>query len=375
MRRTACLAAAAAALLACGRAKPPVKLAVITTLSGPGAPEGNGLLRAVTLAVEDAGGVAPDGRPVVVESFDDRGEAEPAREAARAVVNDPAFFAVVGPYFSVPAAAAGRALAYKGVVMLTSAGSSVVTRQQEAPEWREQRVIFQMTATSSRQGDWDAEYAVKRLGLSRVAVAHDGGAYGIDIAGHFAEGLRRRGVEPIWQGHGGPGAAEREGAAAAVAVLAPELVFFGGLPPTTGDFMKAARAAGYAGRFMAGGGARQPLLFDHAGPAADGALVSMQGLLLETMPAAAEFVARYRARFGQEPGMMDHYAYDATRIALWAVKRTGGDRTAASAAIRAQAHETMMGTVNFDAKGTAMKGLVSMTRADAARRAFPPADL
>jgi branched-chain amino acid transport system substrate-binding protein len=358
----------------CGRKPPPLKLAVITPLTGSNAAEGVGYDRAVRLAVEDAAKAGLPGREVVVVTFDDQALPDPAVEAARAVAADPDFFAVIGPMNSAPAMAAGRVLAFKGVVMLTTAGSSEVTLQQEEGGWSEQRVIFQMTPSSSRQGDWDAEYATRKLGMNRFAVLHDGGVYGRNLSGYFSQGFTSRGGQVVFNGAGGPDAASRANAVTIVAALQPQGVFFGGMPDETGAFMREARAAGYRGVFMAGGGARRPRLFDSAGEAARGAYMSLPGLVIDRIPSGVEFVERYRKRWGEAPRMMDHYAYDAARIALWAMHRTKGDRRAAADAIRSEPHETFMGTMRFDGKGLSIKSFVSMTLADPDTRSFPPAD-
>ncbi len=372
--RRGLLACAVLTAFACGKKAPPLKLAVFTPLTGPSAAEGVGYDRAVRLAVEDAARTGLAGRAVEVVTFDDGADPVKAVEAARVVAADPDVFAVIGPMNSGPALAAGRVLAFKGVAMLTSAGSSEVTSQQEEGGWSEERVIFQMTPSSARQGDWDAEYATRKLGMRRFAVLHDGGAYGRDLSGHFKEGFARRGGDVVFDGPGGPDAAARATAVTIVTALQPEGVFFGGMPDETGAFMREARAAGYRGVFMAGGGARRPRLFDSAGEAARGAYMSLPGLVLERLPSGADFIERYRKRWNEEPRMMDHYAYDAARIAMWAMRQTKGDRRAAPDAIRAAPHETFMGTLHFDGKGRSVKSFVSMTRADPDTRSFPPAD-
>ncbi len=126
--------------------------------------------------------------------------------------------------------------------------------------------------------------------------------------------------------------------------------------------------------FFAGDGAKSDDFFKYAGDAGDGAYFSVSGVALESLPSAADFVARYRKRWSDAaPRTFDHYAYEAARIALWALGKTGGDRKAAIEAIRSEPHEAMMGTFIFDAKGDSLKSLITIMKADARARRFESA--
>jgi branched-chain amino acid transport system substrate-binding protein len=125
---------------------------------------------------------------------------------------------------------------------------------------------------------------------------------------------------------------------------------------------------------MSGDGAKSDDFFGYAGDAADGAYVSVSGVPSEALPGAAEFIARYGRRWnGASPRSMDHYAYEAARIALWSMRRTGGDRVAAIEAIRSESHEALMGQFIFDAKGDSLKSLITMMKADGRARRFTTA--
>ncbi|MFI5350158.1 MAG: ABC transporter substrate-binding protein, partial [Elusimicrobiota bacterium] len=86
--------AASCALSACARPEAPVKLAVIAPMSGELAADGQGMQRAVTLAVEDARADGTLSRPVEVLALDDRADPAAAAAAAGQAAADPAVFAV-----------------------------------------------------------------------------------------------------------------------------------------------------------------------------------------------------------------------------------------------------------------------------------------
>ena len=377
MRRTRTAAAALAwSLSACGvRPEPTVKLAVIVPLTGELAADGKSMERSVTLAVEDARAEGSLPRPVEILVLDDRAEPAASAAAARRAAADPAVFAVIGPLTSGCAIEAARALAPDPLPMITpSATATELTLQQERPQWPGARVVFRLPPSDALQGDADAEYALRRLGFKRMGVIHDGTPYGRGLADAFRRGFEKRGGNvpfflSIERGADDYGAAARE-----LAKQRPDGVFFGGLYVEAGKILKQARGAGFTGAFFAGDGANNDDFFRYSGDAGAGAYVSVSGIPLESLPSAADFVARYRKRWPDTaPRTTDIYTYEAARIALWALRKTGGDRKAEIDAIRSEPHETMLGTFIFDAKGDSLKSVITTMKADARARRFESA--
>jgi branched-chain amino acid transport system substrate-binding protein len=375
MRRTRAAAAALAlGLAACSRPAAPVKLAVIGPLTGELAAEGLGLQRAVTLAVEDARAAGILTRPVDVVVLDDRAQPAAAANAARRAAADPEVFAVIGPLTSGCAIEAARVLSQDPMPMITpSATASELTLMQERPQWSGARVVFRLPPSDALQGDSDAEYAFHRLGLKRMAVIHDGTPYGTGLADAFRRGFEKRGGAVVMYDAIERGADDYGATARQLAVLHLDGMFYGGIYVEAGKLVKQARAAGFTGIFMSGDGAKSDEFIGFAGDAADGAYFSVSGVALEALPSASDFIARYRARWSAPPRTFDHYAYEAARIALWALRRTGGDRKAAIDAIRSEPHEAMMGNFIFDAKGDSLKSVITMMKTDARNRRFDSA--
>jgi branched-chain amino acid transport system substrate-binding protein len=357
---------AAWALSACARVAIPLKLAVIAPLSGVLAAEGEGMRRAATMAVEEERAEGDPSPRVEILPLDDRAEPAAAADAARRAASDPAVFAVIGPMTSGCAIDAARVLALSPLPMITpSATASELTLQQERPQWKGKRVVFRLPPSDAVQGDFDAEYALRRLGLKRLAVIHDGTPYGLGLAEAFRRGFESRGGSVALFAALERGGDDFGELARRLARLAPDGVFFGGFYAEAGKLLKQSRGAGYTGVFFAGDGAKSDAFLRIAGGAADGAYVSVSGVPYEALPGAADFIARYRKRWADAPPRtMDHYAYEAARIALSSMRRTGSDRVAEIEAIRGAPHEAMMGRFIFDAKGDSLKSLITIMKAD-----------
>jgi branched-chain amino acid transport system substrate-binding protein len=367
---------AAWALAACARtAETPLKLAVIAPASGALAADGEGMRRAVTLAIEEERAETGPGRRVEALELDDRGDPAAAADAARRAAADPAVFAVIGPMTSGCAIEAARVLSLETIPMITpSATAAELTLQQESPQWKGARVVFRLPPSDAVQGDSDAEYALRRLGLKKMAVIHDGTPYGLGLAEAFRRGFESRGGVVSFFTQIPRGGDDFSSASGQLAVLRPDGVFYGGVYIEAGKLLKAARGAGFKGAFFSGDGAKSDDFFRYAGDAADGAYLSVSGTPPELLPGAADFIARYRKRWADAaPRTFDHYAYEAARIALWSMRKTGGDRAAEIEAIRAETHDTFVGTFIFDAKGDSLKSVITMLKADGRARRFETA--
>ena len=123
---------------------------------------------------------------------------------------------------------------------------------------------------------------------------------------------------------------------------------------------------------MSGDGAKNPDLFDTAGPAVEGAYFSVGGVPVEALPSAADFVARYQKQWaGAALHTFDHYGYEAARVALEALRKAEEpDRRKVLAAVRAANRRAMIGDIAFDSKGDTLRGFVTMTKANFAAKKF-----
>jgi branched-chain amino acid transport system substrate-binding protein len=374
MRRERAAALVLLLAAACARPRAPVKLAVIAPQSGVLALDGQGMARAVKMAAADDAAEGGQARPVEVLVFDDHAVPADAADAARRASADPAVYAVIGPLTSGCAISAARALALDPMPMITpSATAPEVTLQQERGDWGGARVVFRLPPSDALQGDSDAEYARRRLGLKSLAVIHDGTPYGVSLAESFRRGFESRGGETSFFTSITPGAGDYSATAKQIAEMKPDGVFYGGVYVEAGQLLKQARAAGFKGAFFSGDGAKSEDFFKFAGDAADGAYLSVSGVPLEVLPSAEDFVKRYKQLWPDAPPRtFDHYAYEAARIALWALRRTP-DRKAAIEEIRTHPHVAMMGTFIFDSKGDSLKSLITMMKADGKRRRFEAA--
>ena len=367
------LAAALSLACACARQpEGPARLVVAAPMTGDMGGEGQGLERAVRMAVEDEAretGLTP---PEIIV-LDDKADPFEAASVARRATDDPSVFAVIGHMTSGCAIEASRVYAQAPLAMITpSATATSLTLQQDRPDWGGDRVVFRLPPSDGVQGEYAAEYAVKRLALKRFVLIHDRTPYGLGFAESFRGALERKGAttlrfEPVSRGDKEFGAV-----VASVKAARPEAIFFGGLYTEAGLLIKELRAAGWTGVFMSGDGAKNPDLFEVAGSAVDGAYFSVGGVPVEALPSASDFVARYQKLYaGAALHTFDHYGYEAARVALQALRKADGpDRRKVLEAVRSGTRRGMVGDIAFDAKGDTLRGFVTMTKANFAAKKF-----
>ncbi|MDD5656781.1 MAG: branched-chain amino acid ABC transporter substrate-binding protein [Elusimicrobia bacterium] len=364
-----CLAAAA-----CGPKNQVVRLVAALPLTGDLGSEGQGVLRGVVMAVEQANAAKKLPFRVEVVAFDDRGDSREAENVAHLIVADPRVAAVVGHYSSDCSARAARVYARAGVAMISPASTNPeLTLQQSRPDWPGPRVAFRLVPTDDAQGRLAARFLRFRLGRRRVAVAHDGTLYGRGLAEEFKRAFVRFGGKVAAEVAVTVGSRRPSAAAAALSAARPDAIFFGGRYPEAGLILKETRRLGLQAVFCSGDGTRTPHFFDVAGEAADGAYLTMAGVPVEELPRARDFLAAYRNRFGasEEVKPFDHYGYEGAWVILDALARAGTDRARVLAAVRRTRREGLLGTISFDENGDSRDKTVRMTRADFQSRTFP----
>ncbi|MDA0180465.1 ABC transporter substrate-binding protein [Solirubrobacter phytolaccae] len=102
----------------------------------------------------------------------------------------------------------------------------------------------------------------------------------------------------------------------------PDTVYWAGAPARGGELLAALRDAGFDGTFVASAASESPEFIAAAGAAADGAYV-IAPASPQNLPEAADFTARFKAKFGREPGSDALQAYEGVRALAQAVTQSG----------------------------------------------------
>jgi branched-chain amino acid transport system substrate-binding protein len=326
------------------------------------------MVNGIRMALDEARGRA-DNAMVIYEDLDDTTpnhaswDAGKVAENANRAVDDQDVMVVIGPYNSGAAKVAIPILNRADLVMISPSNTypGLTKPGKGAPD--EPDVLYPTgTRTYSRvipsddvQGVVAAGWA-KQLGAQRVYLLDDHDLFGGLWSRAFAETAERIGLQVVGPEGIDPRASDYEALAARVRDANPDLVYVGGVSlNNTGKLFKDLRAAlPEHVKLMGPDGLYEGPFLEEAGDAAEGAFITFGGVAPSKLTGkGAEWYRSYKVRYNVEPEAYAAYAYEATKVALDAIKRAGRkDRAAIREAVMAtKDYDGILGRWSFDRNG------------------------
>jgi len=328
-----------------GSTRPVVKIGLAAPFTGFDEAQGYSLLYAVKLALQEANQRGVAGYGVELVALDDRNEPATAAQRAREFIADPDVLGVLGHLDGPAAAAAASEYRQAGLACITLAPGD----GSGGPP------VFRLFAPDTAQAARAAAFATGPLGARRLAILSD--AASRPLADLFSTQVRQGGAQVVHQAQVARWQLDFQAEIAALQQAAPELIFFAGRAAEGGVFLAQARERGLKATFLGSSGCDDPRLVKLAGAAAEGAYCLSLVPEVAQVPAADDFLARYRAFSPRPLGPYTAPAYDATRLLLAAIERairTAGrpSRAAVAAELgRTRGFGGVAGEVTFDARG------------------------
>ena len=369
---TGCTAAtlsfALAALAAPASADTIVKIGHVAPLTGGSAHQGKDNENGARLAVEEinAKGLVIGGQKVTLQldAQDDAGDPRQATQVAQKLVDDKVV-AVVGHETSGTSIPASKIYSDAGIVQISPSATN--------PKYTEQgfKTTYRVVATDAQQGPALADYAVKSMGVKKVAIVDDSTAYGQGLARQFEMTAKAAGIDVVSHDATNDKAVDFRAILTKIKGENPDAIMIGAMDSTGGPFAKQARQLGLRAKIVSGDGLCTSDIARLAGPAADNIVCSQPGVGLDQMADGAAFAARYRQRYGQDVVLYSPYTYDAVHIVVDAMKRANStDPAKILAAMPATDYKGVIGQTQFDAKGDLRHGVVSIYTYKDGKRTF-----
>ena len=333
-----------------------IRIATQSPISERYLAEGQALMLAVRLAVDELGGALRKyGLAVEVANYDDRANIEHAVSDARSIVADADILAVVGPLTSDVALEVAPIYRDAGLAMISPSSTHPALTARGMPN------VFRVCGRDDVQADLAARFIRQSLSARNVYVVHDGTTYGRGNAEFFRAAATRR--ELILVGYDGadsPVAAEK--VAAGVAAAAPDALYFAGSSDVGGPLFMEARRAGVTAKFVGSDGIDSSSLLVGTGEGPVGAYYTSVAGAVAVHPQARGFTHVYRKTFDRYPEPFAAQAYDATAVVLEAIARAarrpdGVSRQTVTAALRDTRHLGYSGPIVFDEHGDLRRAL------------------
>lgn len=189
-------------------------------------------------------------------------------------------------------------------------------------------------------------------GYRKFALIWEEDAYGEDLAYQFTVSLDTLNAQLVYEWSYPLRKADFRGAVNVLKGVDADVIFFAGLEPWAGDFLREARRVGLRTDIV-GAFSDTPTMRQRAGAGLEGAMYFEMYNVNSQTPENQAFVRKFRARYGRDPGTWAAQGYDALHILAQAVQSTGSlNPLDLSFAIRYMAPwEGANGTYRFDGHG------------------------
>ncbi len=345
-----------------------VIVGVAGPLTGPEAYIGTGMVQGALMAVEDANAKGPvfGAAKLKAMPMDDQRNPTQAVLVANKLVAEPAAVGVVGHFNSSCTKAASSIYHESRFTQITPASTNPEISRQGFD------TFFRICATDDVQAPAAAEFVWNDLGVKKIAIIDDKTTYGTGLAAAFEKKFKALGGTVL--SHDGITQGEKDFSPLLTKVQStqPELVFYGGVYPEMALLVKQAKRMGLKAQWMGGDGIYDITLIKLVTPPlAEGIYATMLGVDPRSVPAAADFVTRYEARYG-EIGSYSAYGYEAMGLLIEAVRRAGrNDREAVLAEMKKiKDYPGMLGVINFDEHGDAIGQSVGVFKVENGKYVF-----
>jgi branched-chain amino acid transport system substrate-binding protein len=319
---------------------------ILVGVCWPFAVNGDGMADGLRLAHEEinAGGLAGD-IPVQLILRDDNFDRQRAKDIAREFSANPDMSAVLG-YYDEGIAIEASAL-YESARLL----HIIVGANDTALTAHGFKYIVRTVVSSDKIARSLARISMER-GYKRFALVWEEDAYEENLAYQYHVGLDAFAAAFVFQRSYPREHPDFRLVANQLKAHAPDLIFFAGLEPGAGDFLRKTREVGNKSAII-GAFSDTPEMRARAGAALEGAMYYSEYDVDSPIAENKAFVAKFRARYGRDPDTWAAQGYDALRILARAVRATrSGHPLDLSYAIRfMDAWEGANGRYKFDARG------------------------
>ena len=300
---------------------PPVEsdtilLGEVGSLTGSEATFGISARNGIEMALSEvnaAGGVR--GKKVGVRVYDSQGKPEEAAQATTRLITQDKVSIIIGE----AASSVSMAMADKA----QAAGVPQITYTSTAPEVTQKGdYIFRVCFIDPFQGLVMAKFARENLKLNQVALLTDNkSAYSIGLAKVFTEEFEKMGGKISASESYSKGDTDFRAQLTSIKQAKPEAVFVPGYYTDVGLIARQAVELGLKVPLLGGDGWESEKLFELGGSALNGSYFSNHYALDNPDPLLKAFAERYQKTYGGLPDSVAALAYDATKLAVDAMKR------------------------------------------------------
>ena len=284
------------------------------------------------------------GQEIVVISVDDACEPRQAEAVARQLVSEGVVF-VVGHVCSACSLVASKIYEKAGIIMISPGSTNPRVTDEGGPN------VFRVIGRDDQQGTIAGDYLADNHSNNKIAIIHDGQAYGLGLAEFTKRQLNKRGVtEAIFASY----TQDQQDYRSIVEKLVEkkaDVLYAGGYLTDIGIILRQAKKELPDLRLFSGDSLMNVQFLFVAGKAGEGTYFTF-GPDPRLKPEAREVVAAIREEDAYEPDGYTLYSYGAVQAWAQAVKQADSLKPKAVIdALKAGSFDTVLGKIGFDEKG------------------------
>ncbi len=311
-----------------------IKIGFFAPITGPAAVDGTSAKNAVEIGlkeVNDAGGIK--GKKVELIIYDDRLKAEEAVAIANKLIEKDKVVGVVSGSYSGPTRVTAPLFQKAGMPMV--AGYAVhpdVTWDPKAKKPND--FIFRNGFLGEVEGAAAAEYAVKNLKAKKMSLIFMDNDFGRAISAGFASHAEKLGAAVLTkQMYKFPGEKDFRPFLTRIKEGNPDLIFAAGYYNEAASIVRQSKELGIKAIIMGEEGFDSPKFLEIAGAAAEGVIIATNLDRDDPRPLVQNFLKNYRQAYGHDADMVGASSYDAFKILVAAIEKSGIDPKAIQQAL------------------------------------------
>jgi branched-chain amino acid transport system substrate-binding protein len=292
--------------------------------------------------LNDKGGLL--GEKIIAISVDDACEPRQAEAVAKQLVSEGVVF-VAGHLCSACSLAASKIYEKAGIIMISPASTNPKVTDKGGPN------VFRVIGRDDQQGTIAGDYLAEHHSKSRIAIIHDGQAYGLGLAEFTKRQLNKRGVTEVMFDRYTPDQKDYGSIVNKLVNKKIDVLYAGGYLTDIGIILRQAKKELPNLRLFSGDGLVNVQFLFVAGEAGEGTYFTF-GRDMRLNPEARDVAAAIREEDAYEPEGYTLYSYGAVQAWSQAVKQTGSLKPkAVIKALREGSFNTVLGKIGFDEKG------------------------
>ena len=340
-----------------------VTIGVDAPLTGQNSATGLGIQYGAQIAVDDANkNKTVPGVTFKIKALDDKAIPATGQQNATQLVSDKSVLGVVGPLNSGVATQMQQVFATANLVEISPSNTNPELTQGknwQTSKSRPFKTYFRTATTDALQGAYAADYAYNGVHAKKAFVVDDKQTYGAGLSKIFTDQFTKQGGKVIGTDHVNTGDRDFSTLVTKIKNSGADLLYYGGQYDESEVLTKQLKDAGAKIPLFGGDGMFTPTYIKTAGKAAEGDLATSIGVPVDTLPAAKDFVATYKAKkYPGDYGTYGSYAYDAATAIIKAVGQVVKDgkipsdaRAQIVDAVQKTSFDGISGKISFDEYG------------------------